>query len=392
MIFNWQNAVCPSLRKLISSFMLSVFITLILTGCNNSTETPVLKYNKLTQTGSWKVRKIDSTANSGHIKLENKIWLMHFLHWWQLDENRTEISTGYTKKLLMNLWGMQFTLTGIEGETQVNGHKAFFVEGMLGDFVKTKFIVWNCPETNRRFLSDCNINISLNTPDDLLELQVNDITKSVCCHSLKKTINNPKITQRIVYDDENIAFNIPANWRSGFYVVNPNSDKNIPGYYKNGITENRGTIWNLITDSEKEINFIWKKNNSKLSAYYFKKALLNFFNDTIISMKDTLKYRSVYANVNPQPYLGKNGYFESSGNFDVITDIVGYMPIDTSNYKYNTFFWRNNKTEYLIVASMVAYNNMWGIPFDLAPTGIQLKEFINTEVLKIINNHPIRID
>ncbi|MCK5134520.1 MAG: DUF3795 domain-containing protein [Bacteroidales bacterium] len=54
-----------------------------------------------------------------------------------------------------------------------------------------------------------------------------------------------------------------------------------------------------------------------------------------------------------------------------------------------TFLWKNRETEYLLFSSMVAYNNMWGISFNLAPTEVQFNSFVEDVVLKSINNHPI---
>jgi len=247
--------------KVSIAFTFIVLCFVILSACKNSTRTPEINYNSLQQSGNWEVIKKDSSINTGHIKLKDEIWLMHFLHWWPLNETNNKVSIDYTKDLMMNLWGMQFTLTGIEGETEVNGHKAFFVEGTLRDIVKTRFIVWNCHETNRQFLSDCNINTSLNTPQDLLNLQVNDITNSVCCHKMENSNDNPKLPQQINYKDQNITINIPENWRSDLYFISINPDIKSPGYYANGVTEEEGVILNLLTDSHKEIDLIWKKSS-----------------------------------------------------------------------------------------------------------------------------------
>jgi hypothetical protein len=371
--------------------LFTIFISclIILSACNNSIRTPEIDYKSLSKSGNWEVIKNDSSVNTGHIKLKDEIWLMHFLHWWPLNDSNNEISIDYTKNLLMNLWGMQFTLTGTEGETKVNGHKAFFIEGTLRNVVKTRFIVWNCYESNRQFLSDCNINISLKTQDDLLDLQVNNITNSICCHEMEIKNQNSKLPQQINYKDQNIVLNIPANWRSDLFLVSANDDEKTPGHYLNGVTEKQGAIWNLLTDSQKEINLIWKKSTDKLSVNSFNAALNSFFNDTLIKMQDTLKFRSYFRNTNSVNIIDKEGYIEGSGNFEIITEIENYAPIDTSFYHYKAFLWKNEETEYLLFSSMVAYNNMWGISFDLAPTELQFNSFVKDVVLKNINNHPI---
>lgn len=370
-------------------FPLLLVFLLILSACNNGRNISVVDFESLSESGNWKVIKQDSTEYTGQIKLKAEKMLMHFLHWWPLNENNNEISTEHTKDLLLNLWGMQFDLTGVEGETKINGHQAFFVEGNLRNVVKTRFIVWNCPQSNRQFLSDCNINISLSTPQHLLNLQVNDITNSVCCHKTEDPVQNPKLPQHINYEDQNITLDLPESWRSSLFFVSTDSNEKGPGYYANGVTEKEGAIWSLVTDTQKEINLTWKKSSAQISEDNFQKALSNVFNDTIIIMQDTLKYRFYCADTNSQNIKVNERYIENSGSFDLITDIESYAPIDTSHYQYKAFIWKNNETEYFLFASMVAYNNMWGIPFDLAPTELQFNNFVRDEVLKNITNHPI---
>ncbi len=382
--------VTLSFKKSFHFINVLVIIILLVTGCGRNEEIIMFRYKNLTQTGDWKLTKNDSTVNNGHIKLENKIWLMHFIHWWELNEDNKNVSDEYVRELLKNVWGMQFELTGTEGKTTIAGHEAVFVEGMLGDFVNTIFVVWNCPESGRQFLSDCNINISLNTPDKLLELQVDDITKSICCHDHENESDNPLLTNHISYENVGVSFSIPPNWHSDFYIVNPDSDKKYPGYYKDGVTEKHGVIWNLVTDSEREINFVWEKSNNDPILESFDVALFNFFNDTVTFKKDTLEYRSVYTNIINQSDAFENSYVECSGSYELVTEIVGYIPIDTSNYTYQAFFWRTEQYNCLVVATMVSHNNIWGIPVDLVPTKKQFDKFVKDDVLENIDIPVIR--
>lgn len=370
-------------------FFLLVIPLILLSGCTNNVKNSVLTSDDLIRSGNWEIIRDDSSAKFGYKKLKNEIWLMHFLHWWPLNECQETISIEYSKELLMSLWVMPFTLTGIEGETQVNGHRAFFVEGRLGNMVKTRFIVWNCPESNRQFLSDCNINTSLNTPEEFFLIQTDHITQSVCCHK-NVTINEDQhIPQVVNHEELNLACSIPANWRSGFYEETPCSDNKKPGHHQQGITEHRGTIWNLSTESEKEISFIWKRCTTELSIDHLSIIMKEFFSDNTISMKDTLVYRSFYTNTMPQSIETKNNYIECVGTVDRITDIVGYAPVDTSHFKYKIFYWRNSEIEYLVVATMASLTNIWGIPFDLAPSENQFTTFIQEEVFKNVTNHPV---
>jgi len=352
-----------------------------------------LDYQKLIETGVWHIVKHDSSLSSGHITLKKHIWAMHFLHWWPMSEENKYISVEYAKEKMMSLWGdMPFVITGIEGKTSVSGHDAYYTEGNLGDFVRTQFIVWNCHKSGRQFISDCNINKALNTPDSLLQLQIEGITNTICCHDMCKAKNHTGLKQYVNYKQENISFYLPDNWRSHRFIINPESDKNEPGYYPDGMSEKRGTIWNLLTDSEKEINFIWKKNNNTLTTNDFEESLNTFFNDTIVKTYDTLTYNYFNLNVKTENIQGYEDFFEADGSYNTVTSIVDYSPVDTSRYIFKAFMWKNVNIEYLLLVSMVAHSNFWGIPLDLKPTDNQFKSFYINDVLNNITNHPIPLN
>lgn len=377
--------------KYIYILIVAAVLVLLIITCNKKSNTSTINYRYLSENKNWIITRTDSTENSGHITLKKKAWMMHFIHWWSLTEEKKKLSVEYARYLLKSLWGMPFTLTGEEGTMKINGHTAYFVDGIYSNIVKTRFIVWNCHESGRQFLSDCNINISLNTPNELFELQVKDITKSISCHDTEKFVNNPKIPKHLVYKDENITFNIPSNYRSDFYIVNPNSDKKIPGHYENGLSQKRGVIWNLMTDSEKEINFIWQKSKQFLSESLFRKKLQIFFSDTTFTKQDSIVIQLFTSNHNIRNITKKNKYYECTGEYNVITKIRGSNPIDTSHYIYKAFFWKENENEHLLLASMVAHDNIWGIPFDLKPSSEQFNKFIEEQMLNNLINVSINI-
>lgn len=375
--------------KVISITCILVCILFLSYACNSGNRRPLINYSNYSTIDGWEINIIDSTSNHGNVKIQNKIWLMHFLHWWPLTKDNEELSISYAKNMLANLWGMEFKMNGVVGENIVNGHKAFYAEGIYNNIVKTRFIVWNCPESGRQFLSDCNINIALNTPNELFDLQINNITQSVCCHDSTNKNSNPILPNQINYDEEELSFKLPSNWRSGLYLVDSNSNSKLPGYYKEGITNKRGVIWNLISDSEKEINLIWEKNIGQLSEDKFKLDLYNFFRDTSYSTQDTFKIRSFFSEIKLNKTNIYSNFYEIDGEYNVTTDLVNYMPIDTSKYCFSAFCWTDKDVDFMIIASMVAYDNIWGVSIDLKPTKAQFRKFINDNVLLGIKNHPV---
>ncbi len=366
-----------------------IFPIVLFWGCSLSPERSEFHYKNLVERGGWEIVKVDSTNSSGMIKLKKEIWLMNFLHWRKLSNKNENISVKYVKHLMNSLWGMQFTLTGTEGTTTINGHPAYYVDGKLKEIVKTRFIVWNCPESGRQFISDCNINIARNTPERLFNLQTDEIANTICCHGSKTHGKNKNLPQFVEYENENVSFDLPDNWRSNRFIVNPNSDKDKPGHYPDGMTKYRGTVWNLLSDSEKEITFVWNVSSNNISYNRFERALHEYYSDTTTTESNDVKYISYYSNIKFLKMKKQDRHLEFSGAYDIITEKEDGNPIDTTHYTYKAFNWQLNGTEYLLSASVVAYNNVWGIPVDLAPTGAQLNEFINGEVLSTVTNNPV---
>ena len=366
-------------------FLSLILATVLFWGCSPSPKQSQFLYKNLVTGDGWELVKNNSTKIRGTQRVKKEIWLMNFLHWRKLSNKNEDISVEYVKSQMNNLWGMQFTFTGTEGKTNVNGHTAYFAEGKLREIVKTRFIIWNCPESNRQFIADCNINIARHTPEKLLLLQTKDITNSICCHGSKISKNN-KLPQHVIYENENVSFDLPNNWRSNRFIVNPKSDKDRPGHYPNGMTKQRGTVWNLLSNSEKEITFSWKNNTGIVLADSFLKFLKETYSDTTITGSDT----SFYSNIKSVKTEEKERYFATIGTYDIITKIKDSAANDTTRFLYKAFTWKSDKTEYLLSSSIVSYNNIWGIPVDLAPTEAQLNEFINQEVLSNITNNPVK--
>ena len=169
----------------------------------------------------WQAVYQETDGNGGHARLGQSKWLMYFLHWRPIaDEGRT-LTVDYVRNHMMNFWGqaMSFELADIDGAMEVCGHRAIFTEGtVMGGAVRTRFIVWNCPETNRQFTADCNINLRRKTPAELLELQ-RTITETVICHEGARPGEEPPgLPHLYSSEDWNVTFRIPSTWRTADYA------------------------------------------------------------------------------------------------------------------------------------------------------------------------------
>ncbi len=158
-------------------------------------------------------------SNEGHLKLHTNKWLMCFLHWRPLTPENEAITSEYVRDKLINFWGPNmdyFTLKEGEGEMEINGHRAYYVNGDFMGQVNTRFIIWNCEETQRQFIADININKLLKTPDIYLELQ-EMIAKTVTCHGDFNPSAEGVLTRFYRNDTLQIAFKTPSNWRTNLF-------------------------------------------------------------------------------------------------------------------------------------------------------------------------------
>lgn len=363
----------PELRK----YCMIIFGIMILNSLLAQKKFPEIDYQHFSVDNNWQINKQDSSLNAGNITLSSKVWLMHFLHWWPLTDSSENLSLAYATELLKTLWGMQFTLTENKGECRVNGHRAYYVEGQLGNVVKTRFIVWNCPESGRQFVSDCNINLALNTPEEYFKVQVQDITQSIHCHAPYEERKTEKLSHFIAYDTLGIHFQLPQFWHSDLYVVSENSDRKMPGYFKDGLNRKNGVIWNLITDSEKKVNLVWKQISAKLTSESFASDLRSFYQDTLHTVQDTFEISFYHENANLSAIDSLDAYFECDGEYDQVTEIKGIGVYDTSHYVFHAFSWQEENISYLLTAAMVAHDNFWGIPIDLVPGRDQFESFLD---------------
>ncbi len=131
--------------------------------------------------------------------------------------------------------------------------------------------MWNCPETNRQFSADCNINLRLGTSKDYLELQ-KLITTTVCCHKGARPHIVNKLPQKYESKQWNLSFSLPENLRIADYV----DEK----WFPKGVSKENGSLWTLLTDSQKHLELLWEETESPLSPTLFNRFLENISADT----------------------------------------------------------------------------------------------------------------
>lgn len=339
---------------------------------------------------NWTVIIDESEVQDNRISYRNQKWLMYFIHWRELTSKNKNISIEYADSLLHNLWRMNFGPTKNSGECFVNGHKAYFAETTLRSSIRTRFIVWNCEETQRQFIADCNINLMMHTPEKYFKLQCDEITPNFSCHH-SENIKKSNLEQKVSYEHLNINFNLPENWRSEEFLVKKDTTKHIPGYYINGVSEKEGSLWNLLTDSEKQIDLAWiERSDQELSNTTLNKFVEIFERDTIVEIQNSLKISSIYSNFNFKNITREKDIIQGEGTFDIIVNIPAYKSTDTTQYVQKFFLWNKQNTTYFMLASIIAYQEVMGLPIDLSPAEELFNKFEYDCVLKVINDNNLK--
>lgn len=269
---------------------------------------------------------------------------------------------------MLNFWGsdIQFTLSENVGEMEVAGHQAYFVDGTTSDgAIKSKFIVWNCPETERQLIADCNINLGKGTPSELLELQ-NDITLSVSCHGTANVQEHPMLNRLYLSKMFNLSFRTPENWRTEEYWDS--------GWFPTGMTRTNGTLWSLLTDSEKYVELRWDNQRSELSTGLFNRFIARIESDSVVTetaLRITdIKIRGTVAREECIIGHGNLQYNLRRGDRE-----------ETKPFRFRAFLWNRDDKTYFLLAGMVSLQQFWGISPNLSPTDETFNGFIHDEVL-----------
>ncbi len=367
-----QNSVKKVLKKriLINGFLLIVCISLFIGFTSSDVQLDhFIDLPGLKKSGEdWNVLFQDINPEKGHIKLHHDKWLMYFLHWRPLTEENKNISIEYVRKLMLSFWGpnMPFTIKGNGGETEIYGHKAYFIDGTIyNGAIHSRFIVWNCPKTDRQFISDCNINLRLGTPGYLLETQKH-ITQTIRCHEGFSKAMPDKFPRTYESEKWNLSFNIPENWKTAEYI-----DKK---WFPNGMSNQNGSLWTLLTDSRKYLELLWEETDVPLNADLFKSFLERitkpFTHEDITLQVTQVKLESVKV---------KNGYYmgEGSHQFKQVVKDKEYK----SDYTFKGLLWKKEKRIYFLFASLIGLKEFWGIKNDLSPTDETLEKYLHLEIL-----------
>jgi hypothetical protein len=318
----------------------------------------------------WKIISEQGSLNRGSIRLYQDEWFMYFLHWRPLTGERDKLNREYARELMLSFWGpdMPFTLTHKEGELEIAGHKAYLVEGTIYEGrVHTRFIVWNCPETKRQFIADCNINVGRGTSENLLDLQ-EKITKTISCHPGGKIQNCPRLEKKYTSEKYGLSFLTPENCRT--------HDYDPLEWFPEGMEELKGSLWTLPTDSAKYVELLWENKKEDISRGMFINHIKRR-SDSHFKTETGTTWKILGLSINKIEQ--EEGHFTGAGAFTFYLkkgEREAKIP-----YCFKAMIWENDNKTYFLLGALAALDRFWGRPVNLAPSEITIDRFFKEDLL-----------
>ena len=334
---------------------------------------------------NWQILQNYQSKDSGFVELKSDKWLMYFIHWRPLTKENKDISIEYTKSLMLNLWGpsMPFEIKGNGGKLTINDHDTYYVDGTLSNgMVHTRFYVWNCIESNRQFIADCNYNLKRKTPKRLFDIQCNESTPSIKCHDLGSIDTSEQDFKYFQSEKLNLSFKVPHSWNTKEFVFPEKIQKNsnIPGMYQNGVTDSLGSVLSLMKDSEKNIIFKWERSKNDISIHKIESELRNLINDSTMEIYDSVEYMQKIENLKILDRAEHKSLIVVSGTYQFVYEQKGNDNRESNPYIFKAYIYKTRGSIYHLFTSMVAYNEIWHIDFDLKPGDEEYDKFINDEI------------
>jgi hypothetical protein len=321
----------------------------------------------------WKVVDQKIQAEKGRIQLYTDKWLMFFLHWRPLKHDLPPVSVKTVKHLLLNLWGpsMPFEIEGDGGETEVAGHRAFFIDGTIyNGKIRTRFVVWDCSQSGRRFIADCNINQGRGTAQKWLRLQL-DMVGTISCHGdrLEET-HNALLTDVYQSPELKISFARPSDWRTSLYESKE--------WYPKGQSVQKGSLWTLVTTANKIIQVDWM-NRQELPDREWKGYLKKISGSTF-KADQQVESRIIIDTIGE--IRSMDGRLLTKVSFTLLTRYQGKdIKQEYSGYAVS---WVFGGQRISVLAAIVNMQSVWEQPFSLTPSDKTLRNYLEMEVLPAI--------
>ncbi|MBU8934658.1 MAG: hypothetical protein KOO62_11730 [candidate division Zixibacteria bacterium] len=166
---------------------------------------------------TWSDSNFTGSADTGTLLVNTTKVIYYFLHWGPIEV--PEITEDYVRERIPKIWPGEGLKVLSVNDTIVAGHPAYFAEVMpQRDFYRAFFLIWNCPESGRQFITDMNYNVRYHTPRAELEAEFATTYHTLACHPGAKTKELPDHVVRFDSRRFGIRFDHPLHW---FVFENP---------------------------------------------------------------------------------------------------------------------------------------------------------------------------
>jgi hypothetical protein len=185
------------------------------------------------------------------------------------------------------------------------------------------------------------------------------------------------LPRRYESDKWNIAFSLPEGWRTADY---PSEE-----WFPKGPTAACGSLWTLLTDSQKHLELIWGESRGPLFAGLFqdllKKTAVPFrAGDVDVAMVD-VKVDSLQRNL---------GVWQGAGTYRLKQTAQGKDYF--SEYLFRGLLWEKGDHVYFLLGAVIMVKEFWGIPNDLSPDAATFTRFWQNQVIPAVKVLPRSIN
>jgi hypothetical protein len=159
----------------------------------------------------------------------------------------------------------------------------------------------------------------------------------------------------------NLAFAKPPDWHTEEFPYEE--------WYPEGLTRERGSLWTLLTDSDRRIELRWEETDRPVSEPVFTHFMHKLQQDAAI-IHDSTVAMSIFIDT----IECRDNYCKGKGNLQYEKDTQTGKQI--YQYRFFGLLWKDDKVTYCLIGSSVVIDEFWGIPVELAPSDEALERYV----------------
>jgi hypothetical protein len=140
------------------------------------------------------------------------------------------------------------------------------------------------------------------------------------------------------------------------------------------MTPTNGTLWTLLTDSEKYVELRWENKRSELSTGLFNRFIERIESHSVVS-ETTLRITDIKV----RGTIANEACIVGHGNFKY--SLRAGDREETKPFRFSAFLWNRGEKTYFLLAGMISLQQFWGISPNLSPTDETFNRYVREEVL-----------